>query len=132
MGVSKDCSGNGNSLFLTSGDMRPFNANISVKPFSLLLFFLFFPNTSFKFLPTFNKGKGIGFGSCISDFLFGSISFVISDILSKRCVKEDWFLTDNTKSTSEIVNIKIFDVDTVDSNLALGGKIESLQKLDDS
>lgn len=84
------------------------------------------------FLFSLDKREGIRLFSCLSDFFFRCFYAIIFDILSERCIEKDWFLTDYSELTSEVVDVVVLEVDSVKSDGAFLGQIEPLEKLDNS
>ena len=57
---------------------------------------------------------------------------VVLDVVSERVIKENRFLADESKLTSQIVDIEIFDVMTVDGDMSFMRVVKSLEELEDS
>ena len=146
MRLSEDSPCNGYSLFLSSWDVWTFHSNILIKPFAikfllfsffflilfiiitfLLLLFLFLRLfLGFYFFNYIIFRVEIRFICCCNDFFFGYISLVIFDVLSNSIIEKDRFLTHNSQTGSQMMNIIIFDILSIKNYFSLIWIIKSL------
>jgi hypothetical protein len=54
----------------------------------------------------------------MSDILHSRIMFVILDVISDGFIEEDRLLTDNTESTSQVMDVVVLDIDAIYQDLS--------------
>lgn len=70
--------------------------------------------TLFEFL---DELMGLGYLGCLNHLLLGSSSVLVSNIIDDAACEQYWLLEDDSHLGSEVIQIILFDVFPIDTNL---------------
>lgn len=104
--------------------MRSFNTDILIESRPCNIFVIVVG----LFLPQ-DESRSICLMRSLLNLCLSRISFVISDIIGKATIEQNRLLRDNTKTAPQIMYVKIFNIDIIDTNPTLDWEVESLKQL---
>jgi hypothetical protein len=62
------------------------------------------------------------------NLVIGSFCVIVSDVPGNGVIEENGFLADNAKGSAKMLQIVVFDVDTLKENVSFGGTVETLEQ----
>mmetsp|Transcript_135343 Transcript_135343/g.191489 ORF Transcript_135343/g.191489 Transcript_135343/m.191489 type:complete len:216 (+) Transcript_135343:76-723(+) len=148
--LSQHGSSNSDSLLLTTRNLSTLRTNISIEALTLILqlfLFLLLLITSFFLIlisililllrynieiGSLNEFKSVSDSSSLLHLVITSVRLSVFDVFSNGSIKQSGFLRHNSHFRSQMLQIKLLDIDTIDQNLTLFNIVESEQKLHNS
>ena len=131
MGLSEDHSRDCYSLLLPSRDVGAFNSNILVKALALsvrsIVIFLNEPSI----LEFFDLRVEVRLVGRLPDIVKSGTVQVVLDVVADGIVEKSGLLADDSKGTSEVMDIVVLDIHAVDQYLPAFHVVEPLQQLVD-
>lgn len=135
--ISQDRPGYSYSLFLSTRNMWAFDSNILFEAWLACFirlrfgfFFSFLLSLRDQLFFAFDKRKSIWYFSCTDHLFFRNIFHIVNDIVLEASVKKNRFLAYDSKTASQVMDVVIFDIHSINQYLTLAGLIESLEKLE--
>lgn len=114
LGLLQDRSGDGESLFLSSGDLTSLGTNLSIETFSGFGEVWINRGVIFIILKVLlNEPDSIGLLGSEFDISFSDIFGIVSDVFPDSSVEDDWLLGDDSEVASELSEVVVHDIDSV-------------------